>query len=72
MIDPSKYGTASEVSQAVGSPRTTLITAAERGEIKTARTHGGTLLISVADAKSWSKKTRKVGPKFRKVNTNGN
>lgn len=65
MIDPTKYGTASEVSQAVGSPRTTLITAANRGEIKTARTHGGTLLISVADARKWSKGTRKIGPKFK-------
>jgi hypothetical protein len=65
MIDLAKYGTASEVAEAVGEPRTTLITAANRGEIETAKTHGGTLLISVVDARKWSKKTRKVGPKFK-------
>jgi hypothetical protein len=63
MIDPAKYGTASEVAEAVEKPRTTLISAAERGEIETAETYGGTLLIGVASAKKWAKKTRKTGPK---------
>lgn len=62
-IDPTKYGTASEVAEAVGKPRTTLISAAERGEIASVNTHGGTLLIEVAAAKRWAKKTRKTGPK---------
>ena len=63
MIDPAKYGTASEVAVAVGKPRTTLISAAERGEIANVTTHGGTLLIEVAAAKRGAKKTRKTGPK---------
>ena len=63
MIDPKKYGTASEVSKAVGKPRTTVISAAERGEIDTAETFGGTLLIGVTSARKWAKKTRKTGPK---------
>ena len=40
MIDPAKYGTASEVAEAVGEPRTTLINAANRGEIDKAETLG--------------------------------
>ena len=63
MIDPKKYGTASEVAGAVGKPRTTLISAVERGEIDTAKTFGGTLLVGVASARKWAKKTRKTGPK---------
>lgn len=63
MIDPKKYGTASEVAEAVGKPRTTLISAAARGEIESCTTHGGTLLIDVVTAKRWAKKTRKTGPK---------
>ena len=63
MIDPTKYGTASEVAEAVGKPRTTLISAAARGEIASATTHGGTLLIEVSEARKWAKKTRKTGPK---------
>lgn len=63
MIDPQKYGTASEVAEAVGKPRTTLISAAERGEIDSVNTHGGTLLIDVAAARRWAKKTRRTGPK---------
>ncbi len=65
MIDPKTYGTASEVAEAVGKPRTTLISAAERGEITNCHTHGGTLLIEVASAKRWAKTTRKTGPKPR-------
>jgi len=63
MIDPKKYGTASEVSEAVGVARTTLITAAKRGEITHCHTVGETLLIDVAAAKKWAKGTRKTGPK---------
>lgn len=63
MIDPKKYGTASEIAEAVGEPRTTLINAANRGEIDKAETLGGTLLISVASAKRWAKQTRKPGRK---------
>lgn len=63
VIDPKKYGTASEVSEAVGVSRTTLIYAAKRGEIKHAYTIGETLLIDVAAAKQWAKETRKTGPK---------
>lgn len=65
MIAPKKYGTASEVAEAVGEPRTTLINAANRGEIEKAETLGGTLLLSVASAKRWQKKTRKRGRKPR-------
>ena len=64
MIDPKKYGTASESSKAVGVARTTLITAANRGEIEHCHTAGGTLLIEIAAAKRWAKvTTRKTGPK---------
>ena len=63
MIDPKKYGTASEVSKAVKVARTTLITAAKRGEITHCYTIGKTLLIEVAAAKRWAKVTRKTGPK---------
>ena len=65
MIDPRKYGTASEVAEAVGEPRTTLINAANRGELEHAHTIGKTLLISVVSARKWAKKTRKTGPKPR-------
>jgi hypothetical protein len=63
MIDPKKYGTASEVAEAVGVARTTLITAAKRGEITHAYTIGKTLLIDVAAANKWANGTRKTGPK---------
>jgi len=65
VIDPSKYGTASEVSEAVGEPRTTLISAVQRGEITHTHTLGGTPLIELASAKKWAKAkdTRKTGPK---------
>lgn len=65
MIDPKKYGTASEVAEAVDQPRTTLINAANRGEIESTTTHGGTLLISIPSARKWGKQTRKIGPKFK-------
>jgi hypothetical protein len=63
MIDPKKYGTASEVSDAVGVARTTLINAANRGEITTAKTLGGTLLLSLNSAIQWTKKERRPGRK---------
>jgi hypothetical protein len=63
MIDPAKYGTASEVSDAVGVARTTLINAAKRGEITTAKTLGGTLLLSLNAAIRWTKKERRPGRK---------
>lgn len=63
MIDPKKYGTASEIAEAVGEPRTTLINAANRGEIDKAETLGGTLLLSVVAAKRWAKQTRRPGRK---------
>lgn len=63
MINPAKYGTPSEVAKAVGAPRTTLINAANRGEIKKAETLGGTLLLSVDSAKRWQAKTRNPGRK---------
>jgi len=63
MIDPAKYGTASEASEAAKVKRTTLITAAKRGEVRHCYTIGGTLLIDVAAAKRWTKETRKTGPK---------
>jgi hypothetical protein len=63
MIDPTKYGTASEVAEAVGTARTTLIDGAKRGEITHAYTLGGTLLIEAAAAKRWAKKTRRPGRK---------
>lgn len=63
MIDPAKYGTASEIAEAVGEPRTTLINAAHRGEIDKDKTMGGTLLLSIVSARKWTKKTRKPGRK---------
>ena len=63
MIDPKRYGTASEVADKTGVPRTTLINAVNRNEIDHTYTAGGTLLISVSAAKRWAKKTRKTGPK---------
>lgn len=63
MIDPKKYGTASEVAEAAEVKRTTLLMAAKRGEVKHCYTIGGTLLIDVAAAKRWAKGTRKTGPK---------
>jgi hypothetical protein len=65
MIDPKKYGTASEVSEAVGVARTTLINAANRGEIVSVKTLGGTLLLSVASATRWTKKERRPGRKTK-------
>ena len=62
-FDPAKYGTASEVSEAVGVARTTLIDGAKRGEIRHTYTAGVTLLIEIAAAKRWAKGTRKTGPK---------
>lgn len=63
MIDPKQYGTASEASEAVGVARTTLINAANRGEIKKAETLGGTMLLSLAAAERWVKQDRKPGRK---------
>ena len=63
MIDPAKYGTASEVAEAVEEPRTTLINAANRGEIEITKTLGGTLLLSIVSARKWKKKSRKPGRK---------
>lgn len=62
MIDPQKYGTASEASEAAGVKRTTLLMAAKRGEVTHCHTLGGTLLIDLAAAKRWAKKVRKTGP----------
>lgn len=67
MIDPAKYGTASEIAEAVGEPRTTLINAANRGEITSAKTLGGTSLLSVESAKRWQKGGRKPGRKTKAV-----
>jgi hypothetical protein len=63
MSDPTKYGTASEVAEAVGTARTTLIDGAKRGEIQHTYTLGGTLLIDLASAKRWAKQTRRPGRK---------
>ena len=63
MIDPKKYGTASEIAEAIGQPRTTLINAAKRGEIEQAKTLGGTLLLSLKSARKWAKQERKPGRK---------
>jgi predicted site-specific integrase-resolvase len=63
MIDPAKYGTASEVAEAVGVARTTLINAANRGEINSVKTLGGTLLLSLQSAIRWTKKERRPGRK---------
>lgn len=63
VISPEEFGTASEVSDAVGVARTTLIDGAKRGEIRHTYTTGGTLLIEVSSAKKWAKGTRKTGPK---------
>lgn len=65
MIDPTKYGTATEVASLIDKPRMTLTNGVRRGEVEHCETVGGTLLISVADAKRWAGQTRKTGPKKR-------
>jgi predicted site-specific integrase-resolvase len=65
MIDPAKYGTASEIAEAVGVARTTLINAVNRGEIVSVKTPGGTLLLSVVSATRWTKKERRPGRKAK-------
>lgn len=67
MIDPKKYGTASEISEATKIPRTTLITAANRGEITHCHSLGGTLLLELASVKAWVKVDRKTGPKPQRL-----
>lgn len=65
MIDPKKYGTASEVAGAVGINRTTLDMAMRRRDPKLdiTETCGGTLLVSVASARKFKRKPPKPGPK---------
>ena len=65
VIDPSKYGTASEVAEAVGMERRTLASAMERRDerLEIVETFGGTLLVSVASAKKYAKNPPKRGPK---------
>ena len=54
-IDPSKYGTPTEISTATEQPRTTLLNAVRRGEIAAVKTLGGTLLLSLNAANRWVK-----------------
>ena len=64
-IDSTKYGTPTEVADAIGVARTTLITAVSRDEIKHARTIGGSMLIDVESAKAWAGVARRTGPKSK-------
>ena len=65
MIDPKKYGTASEVAEVVGVERKTLWKAMDRRDksLEVSETVGGTLLVSVASAKRYKRKPPKRGPK---------
>ena len=59
MIDPKKYGTPSEVAEEVGVPRTTLMSAAARSQIRYCRTIGGTLLLAVASAERYCSRSHR-------------
>jgi hypothetical protein len=59
----SGYGTVAEAAEAAGVARTTLLYAAERGELVTIDTHGGTTLVDVASAKKWAKNRPNRGRK---------
>jgi len=61
MDDIPQYGTATEVSVQLGIARTTLISAAHRGEIDYDLTLGGTMLICLQSAQKWSEQTRPMG-----------
>jgi len=67
MIDPAKYGTASEVAEVVGVKRQTLDMAMRRADerLEIVETVGGTLLVSVASAKTYKRKPPKRGPKTK-------
>jgi DNA-binding CsgD family transcriptional regulator len=62
-IDPQKYGTETEVSEAVSVPRTTIQSAVDRGEILHVATFGGTRLVEIASAKKWAKNRPSRGRK---------
>ena len=64
-IESTKYGTASEVAEAVGINRQTLDMAMRRNEekLEIAETCGGTLLVSLASARKFKRKPPKRGPK---------
>ena len=65
MIDPRKYGTASEVAEAVGIKRQTLDMAMRRNDekLEITETCGGTLLVSIVSAKKFKRKPPRRGPK---------
>jgi len=68
MIDPRKYGTATEAARLAGIERRTLATAMARGDelLEVTSTVGGTLLVSVKSAHAFKATPPKRGPKFRR------
>lgn len=64
MIDPKKYGTITEAAQAAGIGRGALRHAIDRGDITDiVTTHGGTTLVSIEAAITWSQNRPPRGPK---------
>jgi len=65
VIDPKKYGTATEVAVLVGVERRTLATAMDRryAGLEVVQTVGGTLLVSLASARKYAADPPKRGPK---------
>lgn len=65
MIDPRKYGTASEAAKVVGVNRRTLTDAVKRRDekLEVVETVGGTALVSVASVRLWARKRPRPGRK---------
>ena len=64
MINPKKYGTITEAANAAQISRGALRHAIERGDITdTVTTHGGTTLVSIDAAKTWSQNRPPRGPR---------
>ena len=66
MIDPEKYGTITEAANAADITRGALRHAIDRGDItQTVATHGGTTLVSIDAAITWSQNRPPRGPRPR-------
>lgn len=65
VIDLKKYGTATEAAAVSGIDRRTLASAMQRRDprLDVAKTHGGTLVVSIASARRYAAKPPKRGPK---------
>jgi hypothetical protein len=60
-IDTRCYDTPASVAERFGIPRTTILSAIGREEIKTIRLGSGLVLVDIQSAKTWSLNRPKLG-----------